>query len=120
MKHPIQPSIVDGNGVRRFKPNKIVRYLLDAGGINMNMLAAMPFDQNDREQFAQLIGYTLSGFSDLSYATDDTVETAEQMALGITEEQAKIAVLEEKLELTRKALRELVPHLFPIHPIDLA
>jgi hypothetical protein len=119
MKHPIQP-IVEVNGTKRFKENKIVRYLLDAGGIDMNKLAIMPFDQNDREQFAQLIGYSLSGFSDLSYASDVVVEAADKMAeYGLTEEQAKIEVLNEKLVATREALRELVPIHFRIHPDDL-
>ena len=120
MSHPIQPVITDPNGTKRFKENKIVRYLLDAGGIDMNKLAMMPFDQNDREQFAQLIGYSLSGFSELSYASDVVVEAADKMAeYGLTEDQAKIEVLNEKLVATREALRELVPIHFRIHPDDL-
>jgi len=120
MNHPIQPVVTDANGTMRFKENKIVRYLLDAGGIDMNKLAIMPFDQNDREQFAQLIGYSLSGFSELSYASDVVVEAADKMAeYGLTEDQAKIEVLNEKLVATREALRELVPIHFRIHPDDL-
>jgi hypothetical protein len=120
MNHPIQPVITDANGTKRFKENKIVRYLLDAGGIDMNKLAMMPFDQNDREQFAQLIGYSLRGFSELSYASDVVVEAADKMAeYGLTEDQAKLEVLNEKLVATREALRELVPIHFRIHPDDL-
>lgn len=120
MNHPIQPVTTDPNGTKRFKENKIVRYLLDAGGIDMNKLAIMPFDQNDREQFAQLIGYSLSGFSELSYTSDVVVEAANKMAeYGLTEEQAKLEVLNEKLVATREALRELVPIHFRIHPDDL-
>jgi hypothetical protein len=119
MNHPIQP-IVEVNGVKRFKENKIVRYLLDAGKIDMNKLASLPFDQNDREQFAQLIGYSLSGFSELSYASDVVVDAANKMAdYGLTEEQAKIEVLNERLVATREALRDLVPIHFKIHPDDL-
>ncbi len=74
--HPIQPLLRDEHGTVRFKENAIVRYLLDNGGIDLNKLATLPFSQNDREQFAQLIGYSLSGFGDLSYVSDRTYEKA--------------------------------------------
>lgn len=74
--HPIQPLVLDENGVLRFEENKIVRYLLDAGPFDMNKLALMPFSNEDREQFAQLIGYSLSGFSELSYVSDETYNRA--------------------------------------------
>ncbi len=76
--HPIQPLLHDERGVLRFKENAIVRYLLDAGGIDMNKLAILPFKREDREQFAQLIGYSVSGFSDLSYVSDKTYERARE------------------------------------------
>ena len=78
MNHPIQPLYND-NGVTRFKANAIVRYLLDAGPFDMNHLAMLPFSDDDREQFAQLIGYSLSGFSELSYVSDETFNQAEAM-----------------------------------------
>jgi hypothetical protein len=34
----------------------------------MNTLALMPFDDDDRRQFAQLIGYSVDGYLDLPYA----------------------------------------------------
>jgi len=77
MKHPIQPLVKDEHGVLRFKENKIVSYLLDNGGIDLNMLAVLQFDQNDYEQFAQLIGYSLDGFGTLSYVTDEVYDAAE-------------------------------------------
>lgn len=77
-KHPVQPLIKDEHGIVRFKKNDIVRYLLDAGPFDMNSLAIMPFSQEDHEQFAQLIGYSLSGFSELSYVRDKTYERAAQ------------------------------------------
>jgi hypothetical protein len=118
--HPIQPIVTDEHGTKRFKENAIVRYLLDAGGIDMNALARMPFTGEDREQFAQLIGYSVSGFCDLSYASDDVVDAASKMAeYGLTEERARMETLNEKLVATRAALRNLVPKLFRIHPDDL-
>lgn len=119
-KHPIQPIIIDDNGFLRFKENKIVRYLLDNGGIDMNMLAILQFPKEDEEQFAQLIGYSLSGFSELSYVSDETYSAAEKMAEeGLTEDKARITALEEMLETVRRGLRIAAPAVFPIHPDDL-
>lgn len=70
-KHPIQPIISDQNGVTRFKKNAIVEFLLDAGPYDMNKLAAMPWSAEDRCQFAQLIGYSVSGYGELSYVSDE-------------------------------------------------
>lgn len=76
-KHPIQPLERDTRGVIRFKSNAIVRHLLDHGGINMNDIARLEFSQEDREQFAQLIGYSHSGSGDLGYVSDEVWEAAE-------------------------------------------
>jgi hypothetical protein len=76
-QHPVQPIVKDEHGVVRFKANAIVRFLLDAGSFDLNQLAAMDFSDEDREQFAQLIGYSLSGFGELSYVSDETYERAE-------------------------------------------
>lgn len=47
-----------------------MQHLLDNGGIGMNELARLPFPQEDREQFAQLIGYSICGFHELSYVSE--------------------------------------------------
>ena len=62
-----QPLEIDKRGVERFKENKIVRMLLDDGPFDMNKLAVMNFSDEDRAQFAQLIGYSVCGYEDLSY-----------------------------------------------------
>lgn len=80
MPHPMQPIIQDDSGVIRFQKNAIVRFLLDAGPFDMNQIALMPFTQEDREQFAQLIGYSVSGFGELSYASAESVAKADQLA----------------------------------------
>jgi len=81
-KHPMQPlEWVDD--VIRFKQNKIVRFLLDAGLYDMNLLSMMPFDREDYEQFAQLIGYSVSGFGDLSYADPKVVDDADKQAANL-------------------------------------
>lgn len=127
-KHPIQPLVKDINGTLRFKANAIVRYLLDfnAGGhgkpghIDMNTLAVMEFSQEDREQFAQLIGYSLSGFSELSYVSNYSYGAAVMMYEKESDEKdARIAHLEETLKNVREGLKTVVPELFRIHPDDL-
>ena len=83
LRHPVQPVRIDNDGVVRFVPNRIVRFLLDAGPYDMNTLAMMPWSDEDREQFAQLIGYSVQGFGELSYASDETyaIAAAEQNKL---------------------------------------
>lgn len=79
-KHPMQPIYRDKHGVVRFKENKLVAFLLDAGPFDMNQIAMMNFSDEDREQFAQLIGYSVSGFGELPYAHDDAVAAADAIA----------------------------------------
>jgi hypothetical protein len=74
MRHPIQPIEVASDGVLRFKSNPLVRHLLDHGPFDMNSLARVDCTDNDREQFAQLIGYSVSGFRDLSYVSERTLQ----------------------------------------------
>lgn len=120
MKHPIQPLAPDERGTVRFKPNAIVRFLLDEGPFDMNQIAVKRFSVEDQEQFAQLIGYSLSGFSELNYVRDETYGTAEKMSeTDQTEDQARIAHLEEVLETVRAGLRQAVPAVFRIHLDDL-
>lgn len=118
--HPIQPLVQATDGTVRFKENKIVRFLLDAGPFDMNKIACMEFSQNDREQFAQLIGYSLCGFGELSYVRNTTYDTAAAMSQSeLSEAQARILVLEGQLSLARKAVKELVPALFRVAQEDL-
>lgn len=73
--YPIQPIVTDKNGTMRFKENQIVRDLFDTHpSLDMNLLAALKYSAEDRQQFAMLIGYTIGGFNDLSYVTDDVCD----------------------------------------------
>ena len=63
-KHPDQPLYKDEDGKLRFKQNDIVRYLLDAGGIDFYQLALIPFSSEDRKQFYQLIGCSWGRFQE--------------------------------------------------------
>ena len=81
MKHPIQPVEVDEDGTRRFKANAIVRFLLDAAKegrkVDMNLLAIINFPLDDRQHFAQLIGYSLCGYEELSYCDGDVLDVVD-------------------------------------------
>lgn len=115
--HPIQPIITDEHGVERFKENAIVRYLLDAGGIDMNKLAILPFSREDREQFAQLIGYSHSGAHDLSYMSSEVLDAAKRQADNNESElEARNAHLREKLESVKAKLREGIGELYGVGP----
>ena len=77
-----------GNVVR-FKENQIVRFLLDAGPFDMNKIARMPFSNHDREKFAQLIGYSVSGYGELSYVSPESVEKADAIAETIVKSRPR-------------------------------
>lgn len=77
-KPPMQPLCRDPSGVIRFQENAVVRHVLraatEAGATNLNRIAAMvSFSDEDRQQFAQLIGYSVSGYGDLC---DDHLDAA--------------------------------------------
>jgi len=122
MKPPIQPIKVDqlDHNRARFQENKIVRYLLDQGPFDLNILARMDFSNEDREQFAQLIGYSLSGFAELSYVSDETLQAATLMhEKGIGETEARNYTLRETLSNLKEQLRKPIAMLYGFHPDDL-
>lgn len=73
---PMQPVILDDDGRGRFRENAVVRHLLDEATAgrrcSMNELAIAyhekKFSVAEMNQFAMLIGYTVDGFCELSYA----------------------------------------------------
>lgn len=119
-RHPIQPLQEDEKGVLRFKENSIVRYVLDNGGVNLNHLACLEFPREDREQFAQLIGYSLSGYADLSYVTNETYAAAQSLNenLEVSALEARIGHLEGLLSELREGLRAPLAGLYECHPDD--
>ena len=121
MRNPIQPLSKDDKGVLRFKSNGIVRHLLDTHQtMGLNQLAALTFSSDDWRQFAQLIGYSLGGFGELSYVDDDTYKAAATMAdEGLSEDKARISALEAELSALRAALRPACARLFGVHEADL-
>lgn len=125
LSHPIQPLAKDSHGVIRFKQNKIVNDLLDFAttrGFGLNEMAAREYSNEDRQQFAQLIGYSLSGYSELrSYVDDAAYAAAVKKAEGSKKSDAEIErdYLRQKLKALRKSLRNPIARLFEVHPDDL-
>jgi len=88
--HPMQPVIKDAASVPRFRENAIVRALLDRdaergkgpgrndGGLNW--IGTQDFTQANKEQFAQLIGYSIVGYHELSYVSDESCAKASACA----------------------------------------
>jgi hypothetical protein len=86
LRHPMQPIVVDDRGRAWFKANRIVRWMLDeatAGRtFDLNVIARestrQGFTAEDHMQLAQLIGYSISGFGELSYVDDATYDRASE------------------------------------------
>ena len=76
----LQPIIKAKDGVIRFKGNAIIIWLLESGKLDLNQIAAMDFPKADEEQLAQLLGYSVSGFGDLSYASKKAIQAADVAA----------------------------------------
>lgn len=111
---PLQPIM---NG--RFVPNRIVEMLLEVAPTDMNKIACMNFTDQERMQFAQLIGYSLSGFSELSYVDDETWEAAANATVGMSEAEARYYALRQQLDEIRGGLKIASAAAFKIHPDDL-
>ena len=123
-KHAIQPIVTDDKGVLRFKENRIVRDLLDFAsdrGFGLNEIACHGYSQEDRQQLAQLIGYSLYGYGGLrNYVDDDAYGAAQLMANGLSEVEARTEHLQTTLNSLRAALVMPMAELFGVHPDDLS
>lgn len=91
---PMQPIVLvkddknGPNGVVRFMENRLVSAFVDAASegrhydLNKAAIDAAHGKYTDAEQMqlAQLIGYSVSGFGDLSYADKEVVRRADRKA----------------------------------------
>lgn len=85
--HPRQPLVLK-DGVVRFKENPLVVRLLElceAHGIcDLNKLALMRgFSDDDRSQFAQLLGTSVDGYWDLPYMKTRVAKEAGEEAKAL-------------------------------------
>lgn len=88
--HPMQPIVWAKDGVIRFKANKIIKHLLTSRQpLDLNVIATMGFPREDEEQLAQLMGYSVSGFGDLSYVRRTTVAKADAIADEMVRDRQK-------------------------------
>lgn len=78
-EHPTQPLVLV-NGVVRFKGNKIVERLFEERVIDLNKIVGWDLPAEDFEQFWQLLGYSVSGYGELSFIRPETVEPADKAA----------------------------------------
>jgi len=96
---PVQPVVRDPEGVVRFRVNRVVRAFMEAARdgkqLDLNAIAsahiAGQYTREELVQFAQLIGYSVSGWSDLSYVTDRDYAKAQRLVqrLEDNEEEEK-------------------------------
>ena len=113
---PIQP-IEDG----RFVGNSIVMALLRTSTLNLNDISMIRFTDQERMQFAQLIGYSVRGFGELSYVDDETYNAV--MIINnndnATEPEARVIALRKQLDEAKKGIKIAAVALFNVHPDDL-
>jgi len=95
MKHPVQPIGYDGEGVIRFKPNSIINWLFETKKLDLNQVRMMvedtggDFPLEDYTQLMQLLGYSVSGYGDLSTSPQEIVVEADKIAAQLYEERKK-------------------------------
>lgn len=115
---PMQPISTGEDGLPRFEANTIVKRLLEFArlhGLGQQELASENHSQEDWEQFAQLIGYSLRGFDELSYVSGAAKKIAERMAeLGEDEQTARLRRAEMLLRELKSGLRHPISRLFEL------
>jgi hypothetical protein len=90
-RHPMQPVYRDQDGRVRFHKNGIIRRLVDTKVISLNMISQWHgtypgISQDDVDQFWQLLGYSVGGYSELEFISDEAVKTAESVAAAMEKE----------------------------------
>jgi hypothetical protein len=90
-EEPMQPIGLDPHGVVRFLENRMVRDLYrfaEPHGMDMNLMAGTgKFTDEEWRQFAQLIGYSVSGWGTLSYVDRYSCDKADRVADELLDQQ---------------------------------
>jgi hypothetical protein len=84
--HPMQPIAHDSHGVVRFKRNGIIDDLVRRKIIDLNDIDVDAFPVEDVEQLWQLMGYSVSGYGDLSFVRPETIAAADAIAAKVVAE----------------------------------
>lgn len=87
-KHSMQPMVTAPDGIVRFQENPIVRWMLEEGNrtgmFSMDTIGAIAgkrgWTDDDQAHFAQLIGYSLCGYSELDYVSEESYDEADKKA----------------------------------------
>lgn len=121
MKHPIQNTHIDAQGILRFVSNGVVRLMLEmlktrGADLNAIRIAGNSIPQEDWDQFNQLIGYSV-GNAPIDPAITYAAQLAHENGHPIDTVRADAA--EELLVTIQKALREGIAELYGIHPDNL-
>ena len=83
-KHPMQKIVLTESGVVRFTENQIVSRLVEAYPGGLNAIRREFYNNvDDYEQLTMLIGYSVSGFGDLSTSRARTVAAADRVAARV-------------------------------------
>jgi len=93
----MQPISFDEQGTPRFQQNAVVRWLVDEAkkkGLTLNDFPVGELPQTDVEQFWQMMGYSVGGYCELSFVSDESCEAAiaETKRLGFPWQQGSEAV----------------------------
>jgi hypothetical protein len=92
-KQPMQPIVLDEDGVPRFQENKVITFLFETGKLDLNMLSVMVANgvipTEDYSQITQMLGYSVSGWGDLSNSPSEDVTKADFEADLILKGQKK-------------------------------
>jgi hypothetical protein len=89
LKHPRQPIGLDTEHVARFKTNKLIRWMLKQGEegkkFDLNTIGRVAasgreFSWDDCVQVWQQLGYSVSGFGELSFVPKDEVDACDRIA----------------------------------------
>jgi hypothetical protein len=87
--HPMQPVVMDERGTVRFRGNAIVERLFREGIIDLNKISLWDVPVEDAEQFWQLLGYTVSGYGDLSFIRPEVVAKADGAADALLKDRGQ-------------------------------
>ncbi len=98
MNHPMQPIYKDKLGTIRFRANGIIRLLCDKKIIDLNEISRWSnthpgISQDDVDQFWQLLGYSVGGYSELAdsdLVSRDASDRAELAAEQLKSESADV------------------------------
>jgi tRNA/tmRNA/rRNA uracil-C5-methylase (TrmA/RlmC/RlmD family) len=71
-------TVIDEHGTQRFVKNKLLCHLVDSGQVDLNRLSIdyqhEKFSQREYAEFNMMLGYSVSGFSELSSFDDLEIE----------------------------------------------